>query len=579
VKTLTPDQSRTRKPDAVSTAVPQTWEDFNRLYPIYEALTRQLDLIGGPYPSGPKIGGWSDKKSRERDLNWLDQVDRQVQAVNLRHFLVTPAVAREDGLRLFLQHHLYRAERLPADRDKIDLLLVQYFVFCAPPEMIAGRIEPADVAKVLEPVLGVVDTASTHGCEPLDRILEAAQKCRSLRDMMEQGLLEQGKLVKAGVGDLFYEAAALVSICRFNFLLRRTFIQWLHADLRAIGAAITLLEKRGVKVVDCRRAGLSSKEQIPKLRQFHEHWKPPFQNDYSQDAAFQPYEQLMCLREDLEDALGATGPSAAFASTPLENKETGQDIRDNAEPPRAGRSSEGVTSAKPAPVDPTSGDSLSPEETLKLSRAFLAEAAQSRSGQPLGPGETAKLSRAFIAEATQAHPGNPISPTETARLSRAFLAEAAQSREPSLPNIGVADVESLEEKIWEQLIETPPVRGRSMTTVTVENTRILLSAWEVAAFISDSGQDSKELRRLIVARALISTSIERRKRLMDFKLLHQAVAHARAEIPRFQERVDQLKRTQKTDGAVNLGISLKRLLCLVEEAEQLQKGNEQKQEK
>ena len=118
-----------------------------------------------------------------------------------------------------------------------------------------------------------------------------------------------------------------------------------------------------------------------------------------------------------------------------------------------------------------------------------------------------------------------------------------------------------------------------MTTVTVDNARILLSAWEVAAFISESGQDSEELRRLIVARALLSTSIERRKRLMDFKVLHQAVVHARGEIPRFQERVDQLKRTMKTDGAVNLGISLKRLLSLVDEAEQLQKGNEPKQDK
>jgi hypothetical protein len=35
----------------------------------------------------------------------------------------------------------------------------------------------------------------------------------------------------------------------------------------------------------------------------------------------------------------------------------------------------------------------------------------------------------------------------------------------------------------------------------------------------------------------------------------------------------------KTDGAVNLGISLKRLLALVDEAEQFQKGNATKQEK
>ena len=48
---------------------------------------------------------------------------------------------------------------------------------------------------------------------------------------------------------------------------------------------------------------------------------------------------------------------------------------------------------------------------------------------------------------------------------------------------------------------------------------------------------------------------------------------------RFQERIDQLKRTMKTDSAVNLGISVKRLLSLVDEAEQLQKGNAGQEEK
>ena len=532
MNSLITDRSRTRNPDAVLSAVPKTWDDFGRLYPIYEALTRQLDLIGGPYPSGTKFGSWSDKKSRDRDLLWLDEVDRQVQAVHLRHFLVTPAVAREDSLRLFLQRHLCKPEKLPADRDKIDLLLVQYFVLCAPQDLISGPMEPPHVAKILQPVLGEVGLESLEGCEPLDRILEAAKQCRSLRDLMEQGLLEQGKLVKAAVGDLFYESAALVSICRFNFLLRRSFIQWLHADLRAIGAALNQLEKRGVQFVDCRRAGLSSKELISKLRQFHQHWKPPFQNDYSQDSAFQPYEQLMCLREDLEDALGPAAASSETAPALATKKEIGRDQGSSEDSPRIGNPSAAIT---PAP--------------------------------------TAKAS------SVPPPSGKPQDFADTAARSNSALLEAAQSLAQTLPNIGVADVENLEEKIWEQLIATPPVRGRSMTTVTVENSRILLSAWEVAAFISDSGQDSEELRRLIVARALLSTSIERRKRVMDFKVLQQAVAHARGEIPRFQERVDQLKRSMKTDGAVNLGISLKRLLSLVEEAEQLQKGNETKQEK
>ena len=531
MKTLTTDRTRARKPEAVSALVPQSWEDFCRLYPIYEALARQLNLAGGPYPLGTKSSSWSDKKNRDRDLHWLDQMDGAVQAVHLRHFLITPAVAREDGLRLFLQRHLCKPQKLPADRDKIDLLLVQYFVLCAPQDLIAGHIEPSDVAKILQPVLGDVDLESLDGCEPLDHILEAAKECRSLRDLMEHGLMEQGKLVKAEVAEKFYGTAALVAICRFNFLLRRTFIQWLHADLRAIGAALNQLEKRGLKVVDCRTAGFSSAEPISKLREFHQHWKPPFQTDYSQNSAFQPYEQLMCLREDLENALGPAVQTTGPTSAPAVKKEIARDDRAKAEAPRNAKPSERVVPAAPptaTPVQPPPGK-----------RQDSKVAAQTKSASP----------------------------------------EAARSQDQALPNIGVADVENLEEKIWEQLIATPPVRGRSMTTVTVENTRILLSAWEVAAFISDSGQDSEELRRLIVARALLSTSIERRKRLMDFKMLHQAVLHARGEIPRFQERVDQLKRTQKTDGAVNLGISLKRLLSLVEEAEQLQTGNEPKQEK
>jgi hypothetical protein len=495
------------------------------LYPIYEALIRQLDLPAGPYPMGVKFGSWSDKKSRERDLLWLDQVDQQIQAVHLRHFLITPAVAREESLRLFLQRHLGKPEKLPADRDKIDLLLVQYFVLCAPQDLIAGRIAISDVAEILRPVLGEVGHGSLEDCEPLDRILEAANQCRSLRDLMEQGLLEQGKLVKGKVGETFYEPATLVSICRFNFLLRRNFIQWLHADLRAIGAALNQLEKRGVKTVDCRRAGFSSKEPLAKLNEFHQHWKPPFQTDYSRNSSFKPYEQLMCLREDLEDALRPASASTEPTSAPAVKHEI------------AAKERTGVDSLPKS--QPNNG--LAPQVT-------------SLAGKPQSRADTAPQSN----------------PTATGK---------APSPEQTLPDICVADVENLEEKIWEQLIATPPVRGRSMTTVTVENARILLSAWEVAAFISDSGQDSEDLRRLIVARALLSTSIERRKRLMDFRGLHQAVAHARSEIPRFQERVDQLKRTMKTDGAVNLGISLKRLLSLVEEAEQLQKGSELKQEK
>jgi len=528
VITVSKDRNRDPNPRAVSS---HTWGEFRDVYPIYEALTRQCGLPDGPYFTLPNIESWPDKKTCERDLLWLDQVDRQVQAVHIRQFLITPAAAREEGLRVFLQRHLLKPKKEISDRDKIDLLIVQYFVLCAPQDLIAAQVEFADVATILEPVLGEVEATSLECCEPLDRILESARQCRSLRDLVEQGLMEQGRLVKESAGGMFYDPVALVSIARFNFMFRRTFIQLLHADLRAIGSALIELEGRGLKTIDCRRAGLSAAEPIAMLRHYHQHWKAPFQTDYNQDSQFRPYEKLMGLREDLEDALGVSPAPAVPAPTPNPPPMAGSRGVKKSNPLEKPRSPANVT-ASAKPVVPT----VLPPST-----------------EPPGP---------------VTPPGKPAPKTGSAGTAK----ESIPGSEQKIPTLGATDVENLEEKIWEQLIATPPVRGRSMTTVTVQDTRVLLSAWEVAAFISASGQDSDDLRRVIVARAMLSVAIERRKRVLDFKILQQAVTHARGEIPRFQERIDQLKRTKKTDSAVNLGISVKRLLALVDEAEQLQKG-------
>src|SRR6266478_110554 len=264
---MSTDRNRDRNPRPVSS---HTWDEFSHVYPIYAALARQGGLPNGPYPAVANIDSWPDKKTRERDLLWLDDVDRQVQAVHIRQFLATPAAAREEGLRIFLQRQLLKPDKQMSDRDKIDLLIVQYFVLCAPQDMIAVRLEFADVAKVLQPALGEVEETSLECCEPFERILESTQQCRSLRDLVEQGLMEQGRFAKEAAGGMFYDPVALVSICRFNFIFRRTFIQLLHADLRAIGSALNELERRGPKTIDCRGAGLSSAESVAKLRQFHQ---------------------------------------------------------------------------------------------------------------------------------------------------------------------------------------------------------------------------------------------------------------------------------------------------------------------
>lgn len=526
---MSTDRNRDRNPRAVSS---HTWDEFSHVHPIYAALARQCGLSNGPYPAVTNIDSWPDKKTRERDLLWLDDVDRQVQAVHIRQFLATPAAAREVGLRIFLQRQLLKPDKQMSDRDKIDLLIVQYFVLCAPQDVIAVRVEFADVAKVLQPALGEVEETSLECCEPFERILESTQQCRSLRDLVEQGLMEQGRFAKEAAGGMFYDPVALVSICRFNFIFRRTFIQLLHADLRAIGSALNELERRGPKTIDCRGAGLSSAETVAKLRQFHQHWKAPFQTDYNQDSSFRPYEQLMCLREDLEEALGVAPQLVGSGSTNRVGTSGGQADRVAINSPENDRSSASVAPSPRPDAPEGSAPSAKPPELVA----------------PAGK---------HAVKTTSTAPSN----------------EAGPPPDQKAPTLAGVDVENIEEKIWEQLIATPPVRGRSMTTVTVQETRVLLSAWEVAAFISASGQDSDDLRRVIVARAMLSAAIDRRKRLLDFKTLQQALAHARGEIPHFQERIDQLKRTMKTDSAVNLGISVKRLLALVDEAEQIQKGN------
>jgi hypothetical protein len=151
----------------------------------------------------------------------------------------------------------------------------------------------------------------------------------------------------------------------------------------------------------------------------------------------------------------------------------------------------------------------------------------------------------------------------------AAKAAKAATDEPVAPT-GAAVAEKCLESIWEQLIAAPPSRGRSMSTVVLQDTKVLLSSWEVAAFVSDGGQESEDLRRAVVARALLAVAMDQRKRSGEESALTSAIVHARSEVSYFQGRVEQAKRAKNTEAAVNLGISTKRLLSFIEEAEKLQ---------
>ncbi len=491
------------------------WKEARRAYPLYAALAKQFNLATLPYPEGELPPVRPTRATFDSDTNWLDDLDQKILAFQLRQLPPEILNGNEESLRALIQRQLRKPNKTDADRDKIDLLLVQYFALRASEEedLVHKEIALDDVARLLKPVLAQADPTPLEWCQPLEQILENTKNCHSLRDLMEDGLLEQGRMLKDSAGPMFYDPAALVAFCRFNFLLRRAFIRMLHADLKAVRETVDKLEAAGVRAVDCRGAGFSAAETTAQLRFFSENWRQPFQKDYTHSSVHRAFEQLLAVRAALEEALTrktSPAPSSAAAT------------------------------AETAAASPAAASSDAPRPA-----ADRVSVADRKAAGPI--------------------PAQPQQPAP--KPSRA----ATASQEPAKPPIDAAsEAEKCMETIWEQLIAAPPSRGRSMSTVVLQDTKVLLSSWEVAAFVSEGNDDAEDLRRAVVARAMLSVATDKRKRSGEESELRSVLAFARTEVSYFQGRVEQAKKAKNTEAAVNLGISTKRLLSFIEEAEGLQ---------
>ena len=96
-----------------------------------------------------------------------------------------------------------------------------------------------------------------------------------------------------------------------------------------------------------------------------------------------------------------------------------------------------------------------------------------------------------------------------------------------------------------------------------------MSSWEVAAFVSEDGPAAEDLRRAVVARAMVTSALEQAKETGNATGIDHVLTIARMEVSRLQERVEVAKHAKDTEAAVNLGISTKRLLSALDEAERL----------
>jgi len=484
-----PDPARSESPRQAQ------WKEARSVFPIYLALAKQLGLEIPFTQAKRNLPEKPDLETFSSVHEWLDSMDQRVMVHQLRHLLqMTTLNASETGLRALIQRHLRKPKKSNVDRDKIDFLLVQYFALCAPAKIYHKQIEPADVAHVMQPVLGDVDPDPLVWCAPLEQMIEALRSFRSLREILKTNFIEQGRKVKETAGGMFYDPAALVAFIRFNFLLRRTLIELMHADLIAIRAGLAQLQSAGARIIDCHHVGLSASEPLAKISAMADEWKQPFQKEYTERSVSQAFDKLLGLRTDVEQALEKALGKPAEA-TPLQS----------------------ATQATRPPAGTKRASAESPTPNAK--------------GK------------------AKERPGTPSAAEPDAAV--------------------VLDFENCMEQIWEQLIATPPSRGRSMTTVKIGGARILMSSWEVTAFVSEDGPSAEDLRRAVVARVLVTAAMESAKETGNATSLDRAMNMARVEVTRLQERVDVAKQAKDTEAAVNLGISTKRLLSALDEAEKL----------
>jgi len=291
------------------------WKFACRLYPIYFELAREFALDVQACPDLEAGVDTPGKETVEQAKHWLEEMDQRIQVHQLRQFLQTSSAVNAEGVLNLLEHFLGKTPKTDAIRDKIDFLLVQYFSQLAPAGVDDAEVDLAYVAQALEPVVGQVDLKPPVWLNALDRVLEAARRCRSLDELLHGGVLEQGRKAKAQAGDLFYMPVALTAFTRFGYLMRRAFFRLMLGDLNVILDGLTELEDKGIQTIDCRRAQFSAQEPIIRLRMICQSWKVMFQAEYSSGS---PLRMLVDLRASVEYALGrGKAPEAVAKAVPV----------------------------------------------------------------------------------------------------------------------------------------------------------------------------------------------------------------------------------------------------------------------
>ena len=487
------------------------WRQARQLYEVYSALLENFALGLPPCRDLESPIDKADPQAIERIRQWFVQMDDRVHVHQLRQLLQTSKLGTEENLRALLHHHINKEKKTETDRDKIDFLLVQYLSSTAPPGFYEKSVSFEEIAQVLEPVLGEVGAHPPKWQEPLEQATNNLDSVRSLRELLEQGTLDQMRKLKVSAGDMYFGPTALVAITRFNFFVRRTFVRLIASDLHAIRFSLTELERRNVKEVDCRRANLGAKEPIENLRQICQEWKKPFRAAY---AAGQNFRELVEIRSALEDALAHSPEPGAAPSIEQEEESVEQ--------------TPSQSLAATQPEAESAGPAAAPEPEEKVSKAAPSSTAP-KAEEP--PRAEEKPGRSQPAAATNGHP---------------------------------ADLQGTLEHIAEELRKLN-IKEAAVANVVLGGVKLMLSTWEVGAFVKGGDETADALQQAVAARAILAAQLDLRKKGQPVDM-SDVIKTAELESRKIQARIAVAKQAKDIDAAVNLAATSKRLSGLLDEA-------------
>lgn len=234
---------------------------------------------------------------------WLLEVDAAVSPAALRQFMQSDTNTCND---LTLGGLIRRYHGHPQWSDKLYVAVAEYLVNCSPKWFQeTERVSLADVADVLEPVLGPSGELPKWLPE-LEQLISELSAYEHLHELAEHGIFDRGRQLKAKVAKTGLDTMGLVAFARFNYLLRQAFTTLWEADLWWIQQALDELESRAEFFVDCSEIGLSVIEPTNELNEMVHGWRRPAFTEYAND---ETYLKVQKLRAILDQALHQLEPA------------------------------------------------------------------------------------------------------------------------------------------------------------------------------------------------------------------------------------------------------------------------------